>query len=176
VWRLHFHKPSNQEVAYAVGTGIACLITYWVMISLLPGLTARPSTPVAIIWAVISAAFIYKDTRSHSMSAGISRLLGALISVVLCSTFPTLFQPSPVGMAILIAIGTIATIWLDRSGEIGVTGMTTAAVLVVSIGDPQKAWQQPVMRLLDTVAGIIVGVACKWAASSLFDKSLAEKV
>ena len=78
-------------------------------------------------------------------------------------------------MAILIAIGTVATIWLDRSGEIGVTAITTAVVLVVSTGDPQKAWQQPLLRLLDTVVGIIVGVVCKWAASSLFDKVLAEK-
>jgi hypothetical protein len=43
------------------------------------------------------------------------------------------------------------------------------------LSDPQKAWQQPLPRLLDTVVGIIVGVVCKWAASSLFDKILAEK-
>ena len=172
MWRLKFHKPSNREVAYAAGMGIACLVTYWVMISLLPGLTGTCGTPVAIIWAVISAAFVYKDTRSHSMSAGISRLIGTLISVVLCSAFLALFRPSPVGMAILIAIGTIATIWLDRSGEIGVTAITTAVVLVVSTSDPQKAWQQPLLRLLDTVVGIIVGVVCKWAASSLLDKIL----
>jgi uncharacterized membrane protein YccC len=78
-------------------------------------------------------------------------------------------------MAILIALGTIATISLDRSDEIGVTAITTTVVLVISTSDPQKAWQQPLLRLLDTVVGIIVGVVCKWAASSLFDKILAEK-
>jgi uncharacterized membrane protein YccC len=175
VWRLKFHRPSNREVAYAAGMGVACLVTYWVMVLLLPGLTGTSSAPVAIIWAVISAAFVYKDTRSHSMLAGISRLIGTLISVVLCLAFLALFRPSPVGMAILIAIGTIATIWLDRSGEIGVTATTTAVVLVVLTSDPQKAWQQPLLRLLDTVVGIIVGVVCKWAASSLFDKIVAEK-
>src|SRR5258708_33124885 len=105
MWRLKFHNPSSREVAYAAGMGIACLVTYWVMTSLLPGLTGTSSTPVAIIWAVISAAFVYKDTRTHSMSAGISRLIGTLISVVLCSAFLLLFRPSPTGMAILIAIG-----------------------------------------------------------------------
>jgi uncharacterized membrane protein YgaE (UPF0421/DUF939 family) len=175
LWRLKFHKPSNREVAYAAGLGMACLVAYWVMISLLPGLTGTSSTPVAIIWAVISAAFVYKDTRSHSMSAGISRLIGTLISVVLCSAFLALFRPSPVGMAILIAIGTIATIWLDRPGEIGVTAITTAVVMIVATSEPQDAWQQPLLRLLDTVVGIIVGVVCKWAASSLLDEILAEK-
>jgi uncharacterized membrane protein YccC len=175
VWRLNFYKPSNQEVAYAARMGIACLVTYWVVISLLSGLTGVSSTPVAIIWAVISAAFVYKDTRSHRTAAGISRLIGTLISVVLCSAFLALFQASPVSMTILIAIGTIAAIWLVRFGDIGVTAITTAVVMVVSISDPQKARQQPLLRLLDTVVGIIVGIACKWAASSLFDNILAVK-
>jgi hypothetical protein len=78
-------------------------------------------------------------------------------------------------MAILIAVGTIATIWLDRSGESGLTATTTAVVLVVSTRGPQKAWQQPLLHLLDTVVGIIVGVAYKSAALFLFDRILAEK-
>jgi uncharacterized membrane protein YccC len=175
VWRPNFHEPSSREVAYAAGLGIACLVTYWVMVSLLPGLTGRPSTPVAMIWAVISAAFVYKDTRSHSISAGISRLIGTLISVVLCLAYLSLLRASPVGMAILLAIGTILTTWLDRPGEIGVTAITTAVVMIVATSEPQDAWQQPLLRLLDTVVGIIVGVACKWAASSLLNKILAEE-
>jgi uncharacterized membrane protein YccC len=175
VWRLKSHEPSNREVAYAAGMGVACLVTYWVMTTLLLGLTGTSSTPVAIIWAVISAAFVYKDTRSHSLSAGISRLIGTLISVVLCLAYLSLFRASAVGMAILLAIGTIFTTWLDRPGEIGVTAITTAVVMIVATSEPQDAWQQPLLRLLDTVVGIIVGVFCKWAASSLFDKILAEK-
>jgi uncharacterized membrane protein YccC len=78
-------------------------------------------------------------------------------------------------MAILLAIGTILTTWLDRPGEIGVTAITTAVVMIVATSEPQDAWQQPLLRLLDTVVGIIVGVACKWAASSLLNKILAEE-
>jgi uncharacterized membrane protein YccC len=147
--------------------GVACLAAYWVMNSLLPSLTGTPSTPVSIIWAVISAAFVYKDTRSHSFSAGRSRLIGTLISVVLCLAYLALFRASPVGMAILIAIGTFATTWLDRPDEIGVTAITTVVVLVLAASEPQKAWQQPLLRLLDTVVGIVVGVVCKWAVSKI---------
>jgi uncharacterized membrane protein YgaE (UPF0421/DUF939 family) len=173
VWRLSYHKPSSREVAYAVGIGIACLVTYWVVTLLVPGLTGMPSPPVAIIWSVISTAFVYRDTRSHSLSAGISRLIGTLISVVLCLAYLSLFRASPIGMAILIAIGTIFTTWLDRPGEIGVTAITTAVVMIVAMSEPRDAWQQPLLRLLDTVVGVIVGVVCKWAASFLLDKMAA---
>jgi uncharacterized membrane protein YccC len=39
---------------------------------------------------------------------------------------------------------------------------TTAVVLVASSVSPQHAWQQPILRLADTVAGVIVGVAAAW--------------
>src|SRR5258708_6270648 len=136
---IEISQAFQPRGSYADSVGIACLVTYWVMFSLLPGLTGTPSMPVAIIWAVISAAFVYKNTRSHSMSAGISRLIGTLINVSALFGFPR----TPAGMAIPITVGTIATIWLDRSGEISVTSITTAVVLIVSTGDPQKAWQQP---------------------------------
>ena len=46
--------------------------------------------------------------------------------------------------------------------------ITTAVVLVVAAENPQTAWQQPLLRLADTVAGVTVGIACKWIASFLF--------
>jgi hypothetical protein len=35
---------------------------------------------------------------------------------------------------------------------------------------PSDAWQQPLLRLVDTIVGIGVGVACKWVGSFLFYK------
>jgi hypothetical protein len=35
---------------------------------------------------------------------------------------------------------------------------------------PSDAWQQPLLRLVDTLVGIGVGVACKWVGSFLFHK------
>jgi hypothetical protein len=40
--------------------------------------------------------------------------------------------------------------------------------MVVAIIGPAHAWAQPLLRLFDTVVGIGVGVACKWAASAVF--------
>jgi uncharacterized membrane protein YccC len=58
--------------------------------------------------------------------------------------------------------------FLGRRDDIVTTGITTAVVMVVAAMSPQDAWQQPLLRLIDTVVGIAVGVACKWIGSSVF--------
>jgi uncharacterized membrane protein YccC len=40
--------------------------------------------------------------------------------------------------------------------------ITTAVVLVASAVSPQHAWQQPILRLADTVVGVAIGVAAAW--------------
>jgi len=40
----------------------------------------------------------------------------------------------------------------------------------------QDAWQQPLLRLMETLIGIAVGVACKWIASFVFFKIIGEEV
>jgi len=76
----------------------------------------------------------------------------------------------------LILIGTLATISLGRRDEIGLTAITTAVVMIVAASDPPNAWQQPLLRLVDTVIGIAIGVVCKWAASCAFYKIIGEEV
>jgi hypothetical protein len=65
-------------------------------------------------------------------------------------------------------MGTLAMMLLNRRDDIVTTGITTAVVMVVAGMSPQDAWHQPLLRLIDTVAGIAVGVACNWIGSSVF--------
>jgi len=176
MWQMKYQRLSTLDVAYAVDMAIACLITYWVAAFFLPYLSGRPSTPVGILWAVISTVFVYKDTRSRSLSAGISRLTATLISLALCLSYLWLLPVTAFGMAALILIGTLATISLGRRDEIGLTAITTAVVMIVAASDPPNAWQQPLLRLVDTVIGIAIGVVCKWAASFAFYRIIGEEV
>jgi uncharacterized membrane protein YgaE (UPF0421/DUF939 family) len=116
---------------------------------------------------VISAVFVFRDTREHSLSAGISRLFATCVSFALCLAYLLLFPASPLGMAIVITIGALLATLAGRRDEIGLLAITTAVVLIVAAENPQTAWQQPLLRLVDTVAGVIVGIACKWIASFL---------
>ena len=117
---------------------------------------------------MISAVFVFRDTREHSLSAGISRLFTTCVSFVLCLVYLLLFPANPLGLAVLIAIGTLLVMLVGRRDEIGLVAITTAVILIVAAEHPQTAWHQPLLRLADTVAGVVVGSACKWIASFLF--------
>jgi uncharacterized YccA/Bax inhibitor family protein len=47
---------------------------------------------------------------------------------------------------------------LDRPDDIITTGITTAVVMVVAAISPNHAWKQPILRMVDTIVGVAVGV------------------
>jgi uncharacterized membrane protein YccC len=163
-----FERLSGWDFGYAISLAVVALITYAVTTSITSFLMNRPAEPVSILWAVISAVFVFKDTREHSLAAGISRLVGTCASFALCLAYLLFLPANPLGMAILIGIGTLLLMLADRRDEIAVMAITTAVILIVAAQNPQAAWQQPLLRLADTVAGVAVGIACKWITSFLF--------
>jgi uncharacterized membrane protein YccC len=48
--------------------------------------------------------------------------------------------------------------------------------LVAAALSTQPAWHQPILRLVDTLVGIAVGVLCKWLASYAFYRAIGEPV
>jgi uncharacterized membrane protein YgaE (UPF0421/DUF939 family) len=166
--QVTFERLSAWDFGYAVSLATAALITYALTTSVTPLLLNRPAEPVGVLWAVISAVYVVKDTREHSLSAGISRLVGTSGSFALCLAYLLFLPANPLGMAILIGIGTLLMMLAGRRDEINLVAITTAVTFIVAAEIPQAAWQQPVLRLTDSVAGVAVGIACRWIASFLF--------
>jgi len=48
--------------------------------------------------------------------------------------------------------------------------------LVVASISPENGWQQPLLRLVDTLVGVAVGVSCKWVASYVFYRAIGQPV
>jgi uncharacterized membrane protein YgaE (UPF0421/DUF939 family) len=170
-------KPglSSWDVAYALNMAIACFITYWIMTHILSRFVDSSTDFLGGMWAVVATVFVFRESRVRSLSAGIARLIATCVSFALCLLYLLLFPFTPVGMAALIAIGTVVMASLGRRDDIVTVGITTAVVMVVAAMSPTDAWQQPLLRLVDTIVGIAVGVACKWAASFLFSKNAGEQ-
>src|SRR4030088_3380133 len=164
-----------RDVVYALNTAIECLITYWIMTQTLSRFVDEPSDFLGGMWAVVATVFVFRETRRQSLSAGIARLIATCVSFALCLLYLLLFPFTPVGMAALIAIGTVIIAQLGRRDDIVTVGITTAVVMVVAAMSPADAWQQPLLRLADTMVGITVGVACRWAGSFLFFKLFGEQ-
>jgi uncharacterized membrane protein YgaE (UPF0421/DUF939 family) len=154
---------------------VACLIAYWIITQLLSRLVDKPSDLLGGMWAVVAAVFVFRETRVRSLSAGVARLVATCVSFALCLLYLSLFPFTPVGMAALIGIGTLAMALIGRRDDIVTTGITTAVVMVVAAMSPEDAWHQPLLRLADTVVGIAVGVACKWVGSFVFYKLRGEQ-
>ena len=168
-------KLSSWDVVYALNMAIACLITYWTMTHTLSRFVDQSSDFLGGMWAVVATVFVFRETRIRSLSAGIARLIATCVSFALCLLYLLLFPFSPVGMAALIGLGTLAMALLGRRDDIVTVGITTAVVMVVAAMSPADAWQQPLLRLADTMVGIAVGVACKWVGSFLFCRLFGEQ-
>jgi uncharacterized membrane protein YgaE (UPF0421/DUF939 family) len=160
-------KLSSWDVVYAVNMAMACLITYWIMTHILSRFVDGPSDFLGGMWAVAATVFVFRETRLRSLSAGFARLIATCVSFALCLLYLLLFP--------FTAIGTMVMASLGRRDDIVTVGITTVVVMVVAAMSPSDAWQQPLLRLVDTIVGIAVGVACKWVGSFLFYKYVGEQ-
>jgi uncharacterized membrane protein YccC len=161
-------KLSPEDMIYALEMAIACAISYWIITYGLAPFVDRASDFLGGMWAAVATVFVFRDTRANSVSAGLARLIATCVSFALCLLYLLLFPFQPVGMAVVIGVGTVVMMLLGRREDIVTTGITTAVVMVVGGMSPQDAWQQPLLRLVDTVVGIAVGIVCIWIGSFLF--------
>jgi uncharacterized membrane protein YgaE (UPF0421/DUF939 family) len=161
-------KLSSWDFFYALDMAIACFISYSLITYVLAPFVATPDAFLGGMWATVATLFVFRETRASSLSAGIGRLSATCVSFALCLAYLAIWPFHPVGLAALLGIGTLIMMSLDRRDDIVTTGITTTVVMVVAAMSPQDAWHQPLLRLVDTVVGIAVGVACKWMASFLY--------
>jgi uncharacterized membrane protein YccC len=167
--------PGAWHIVYSTAMAIACFISYLIITQVLSLFVDKSSILLGGMWAVVATVFVFKDTREHSVAAGAARLAATLVSFALCSLFLPFFPPTGAGTALLIGLGTLVMISLNRQEDITTAGITTAVIMFVAIMDPEHAREQPILRLIDTLIGTAVGVACKWAASFLFYKIIGEE-
>lgn len=157
-----------QDVVHASIIGIACTVSYWIESQVLTSLTSGYSALLGGMWAAIATVFVFRATREETRSAALARLIATSVSVAVCSVYLWFFPFTLAGMATLIAIGTLAMMLLDRRDGIVTAGITTVVILVVAALSPVEAEYQPILRLLDTIVGIGVGVVSKWVKSLLY--------
>ena len=174
-----FGRLSAYNIVYSIAMALACLVSFWIMTHLLNTVVVRDDDLLGGMWATVATAFVFRDTgRAQalvfpdtgraSFSAGVARLVATSVSFALCLAYLSLARPSASGMALVLAAGTVVLILIGRRDEIITTAITTIVVMVVAILNPADALNQPLLRLMDTVVGIAVGVACSSAVAFAF--------
>jgi uncharacterized membrane protein YccC len=169
-------KPSAWDIVYSIAMALACLFSYALMTKILNAAVEGRADVIGGMWAAVSTAFVFRDSRQHSLSAGVGRLIATCVSFALCLPYLWLIPPNVTGMAILLAAGTLVMALLNRREDTVTTAVTTIVVMVVALERPIDAWEQPLIRLFDTAVGIAIGVGGKWIASYAFYKARGEPV
>jgi uncharacterized membrane protein YccC len=165
-------RLSSWKLVYSLNMGIVCAISYWTMTYALASMVGMDSDLLGGMWSAVATLFVFRGSRDDSLSAGASRLVATGVSFALCLPYLWVFPFTVPGLAALIGIGTLAMMLLGRQDDIVTTGITTVVVMVVAAISPTDAWQQPILRLADTVVGVGIGVGGKWVASYLYFRTV----
>ena len=153
-----------RAVFHGVMLSLLCAISYWLITHLLSQAfsVSRDDDLLGGMWAVAATVFVYRYSYDSSIGAAVSRMCATSLSFGLCLIYLLIFPFSLAGMVTLIGIGAVTMSLLDRPDDIVTTGITTAVVMVVAGLSPTSAWKQPILRLVDTIVGVGVGVAGVW--------------
>jgi uncharacterized membrane protein YgaE (UPF0421/DUF939 family) len=158
----------SRDIAYAIDLAIACWGSYIIALWILAPFTGLDDDLLGGMWATIATIFVFRDNRARSWEAGLDRLLATTVSFALCLPWLVFLPVTPLSVGLLIGAGTLVMMLLNRRDDIVTTGITTAVVLGVAMMSPQHAWVQPLLRFVDTIVGITIGLCSKWAASYAF--------
>jgi uncharacterized membrane protein YccC len=156
--------PTTRRDTFIHGAALAlaCLVAYEVVVEVLSRIhsISHEDDVLGGMWAVVSAIFVYRDTNDQSRNAATSRAVATFASFVICFVYLLFFGFSPVGMAILIGAGVILVTLAGRPQDGMTVAISTAVILVIAgLAPENQVWQEPLLRLLDTLAGIVIGVA-----------------
>ena len=149
-----------RGVGFGTMLAISCLISYWLITNILAHeySVSRDNDLLGGMWAVIATIFVFRYGILESGRAAISRTLATFLSFALCFLYFLIFPFNVFGMVALIWIGTVILCLIGNSEAIVTTAITTAVVFVVAGISRGPAWIQPILRLVDTSVGIIVGL------------------
>jgi uncharacterized membrane protein YccC len=142
----------------------ACLAAYWLAMTLLSRVTvvSHDDDLLGGMWAVIAAIFVLRDSYQQSITAAVSRMTATLASFLLCLVYLAFAPFHPWALALLAAASALVVTLAGRPGDAVTAAITTTVVMVVAAISPHNAWEQPILRLGDTVIGVAVGVAAAW--------------
>ena len=153
--------PTGEVIMYGAALAIACFASYWLIARILAHVysISRDDDLLGGMWAVAATLFVYRYSYEQSIRAALSRMAATSVSFVLCLVYLLIFPFHPWGLAALIGIGAAAMALLGRPDDTVVTGITTTIVMAAAALSPHNAWQQPILRVVDTAVGVVVGIA-----------------
>jgi uncharacterized membrane protein YccC len=151
-------------VPYCCVLALASAFSYWIVTRVLTSVHPSPGASDLIggLWAVISTLYVSHMSYQKTITAAVTRVTATFVSFVLCLIYLAFLPFHLWALALLVGLSALAVIMMGRLEDAIPAGIATAVVLVASELSPHDAWQQPILRFVDTVVGVVVGVAAAW--------------
>lgn len=94
----------------------------------------------------------------------LTRASATLVSFVLCLIYLLIFAFHPLELVVLIGLAAFLLSLAGRPQDVVTAAVTVVIVAAIS---PHDAWEQPILRAIDTGVGIAVGLAASSIALRL---------
>ena len=156
------------DAAFAAGLTVACLSSFEVITLLMTDLLSRTNDLLGGMWTAVATVFVFRQAGAGVWSDSLARFVATCVSILLCFLYLLVFPFTAIGMACLIGLNVLPLALMGRRDDIVTAGITTAVVMVVAGLGPGRGWEQPLLRLLDTIVGAAIGIAGKWVVLRLF--------
>jgi uncharacterized membrane protein YgaE (UPF0421/DUF939 family) len=116
---------------------------------------------------ILATLFCFRDSYADSAKYALTRMSATLTSFILCTIYVLLFSFSIWGIGLVVFIGAITLTGLRRQDDITTASITTVVVLVVAGLATHDRWAQPLLRLLDTAVGVLIGLVAAMLATRI---------
>lgn len=111
-------------------------------------------------WAAVGAAAVASGpSTGHQVLRGLHRAVGTTVGVVVAGGLLAL-EPSPLAtILVVIVLQVVAELLVGRNYAVALVAITPCALLMVSLGSDAPASTLVFDRVVDTVLGVLVGLA-----------------
>ena len=170
-------SPAVVRAAALHSTAVAfvSLLSFWLVTVALAHLDSLSSADDLLggLWAVVATVFVYRTRTGYrqSIAAATQRISATLVSFALCFVYLLIAPFQAWGLAVLIGLGSVVVTLAGRPGEVIVASITTAVVMVAAALSPGPRWEQPILYLVVTSAGVAVGLVGAWVALRFTESS-----
>ncbi|MEE1801298.1 FUSC family protein [Streptomyces sp. JV176] len=145
-------RPGSPLLPIGVRVAVGCTLAGWV------SLAAGVGHPY---WAVVSAASVHQANTTLSGQRGLQRVLGNVLGLILFFALLPLIRVGPLAMVLLaLALQVGAEALITRNYWLGSVCVTPMALLLTEFGGHLPARTLIADRLIDTVVGVTVALAC----------------
>ncbi|QCC78622.1 FUSC family protein [Nocardioides daphniae] len=114
-------------------------------------------------WAMVAAVvpLVARDW-SQQVARGVQRLLGTFGGLLLAAGLLAVELPTPALVAVVIALQGLAELLIGRNYALALVVVTPLALLMVHLVAPTSPRELLVDRAVETLLGVVVGVALGW--------------